>query len=168
MSEREISKLRLEIDAVDAELLAQLNRRAALVRKVGTLKGGAPAYRPERESDIRRRVAAQSASAGNRDGRLPERGRRIPRIISACRARAGHPRLLPRSAGHVQRAGGAPAFRAARGGRPGGDHRRGLPQRRVRATHFAVAPAENSTDGAVGRTLDLRSRRRSGSAAKWT
>ncbi len=55
-SKTDIASLRVEIDALDAELLALLNRRAAVVRKVGALKGGAPAYRPERESAILRRI----------------------------------------------------------------------------------------------------------------
>lgn len=157
MSEKEIGKLRLEIDAVDAELLALLNRRAALVRKVGALKGGAPAYRPERESEILRRVSAHSASAGNRDG-LPA-GSAVGvfrEIISACRALEQDIRvsyLGPRGTfseqavrQHFGLAVAAEpaltideAFRCAESG----------------ATHFAVAPAENSTDGVVGRTLDL-------------
>ena len=50
---QDIVGLRVEIDALDDQLLDLLNRRAALARRVGELKGGAPAYRPERESDAR-------------------------------------------------------------------------------------------------------------------
>ena len=46
MSEKEIKKLRLRIDALDDELLRLLDRRAAAVRKVGGLKGGRRVYRP--------------------------------------------------------------------------------------------------------------------------
>jgi chorismate mutase/prephenate dehydratase len=51
----ELSKLRDEIDRVDRELLAALNRRAALVREVGARKGaagGGSIYRPGRERDL--------------------------------------------------------------------------------------------------------------------
>ena len=152
MSEREIGKLRLEIDAVDAQLLALLNRRAALVRKVGELKDGKRVYRPERESEILRRVS------GAKGGALPAAAVTaiFREIISACRAleqEISVAYLGPRGTfseqavrqhfGHAVAAEPAAsideAFRSAESG----------------ATQFAVAPVENSTDGAVGRTLDL-------------
>jgi chorismate mutase/prephenate dehydratase len=155
MSEKEIKKLRVEIDALDAELFALLNRRAAVVRKVGEIKGGAPAYRPERESEILRRIASL-ASAGK--GTLPaEAAVTVFReIISACRALEQEIRVaylgpqgtfseqaVRRQFGHSVAAEPAVSidevFRSAESG----------------ATQFAVVPAENSTDGVVGRTLDL-------------
>ena len=45
----DLSQLRNQIDLLDQEILAQLNARAALARKVGSLKVG-QAYRPEREA----------------------------------------------------------------------------------------------------------------------
>jgi len=41
----EIDKLRRQIDAVDDELAALLQRRAALAQQIGQAKGGAPASR---------------------------------------------------------------------------------------------------------------------------
>jgi chorismate mutase / prephenate dehydratase len=156
MSEKEIKKLRFEIDALDAELLALLNRRAAVVRKVGALKGGAPAYRPERESEILRSIAARTAAA--KGGALPAEGAVavFREIISACRALEQEIRVaylgpqgtfseqaLRKHFGQAVAAEPAASidevFRSAESG----------------ATQFAVAPAENSTDGVVGRTLDL-------------
>ena len=40
MSEADLKKLRGEIDALDAKVLDLLNRRAAVVHKVGVVKGG--------------------------------------------------------------------------------------------------------------------------------
>jgi chorismate mutase / prephenate dehydratase len=155
MTEGAIKKLRLQIDALDAELLALLNRRAAAVRKVGALKGGAPAYRPERESEILRRIAA--GAAAGRDGLPAEAAVAVFReIISACRALEQDiavaylgpqgtfsEQAVRRHFGQAVAAEPAAtideAFRSAESG----------------ATQFAVAPVENSTDGAVGRTLDL-------------
>jgi chorismate mutase/prephenate dehydratase len=155
MTEGAIKKLRVQIDALDAELLALLNRRAAAVRKVGALKGGAPAYRPERESEILRRIAA--GAAADRDGLPAEAAVAVFReIISACRALEqdiGVAYLGPqgtfseqavrRHFGQAVAAEPAPSidevFRSAETG----------------AVQFAVVPAENSTDGVVGRTLDL-------------
>ena len=152
MKEKEIAKLRLAIDALDADLLELLNRRAAAVRKVGGLKGGAPAYRPERESEILRRVAAR------KDGALPAESAvtLFREIISACRALEQDIRVAylgpqgtfseqaaRKQFGQAVEAEPAPSidevFRSAESG----------------ATQFAVVPAENSTDGVVGRTLDL-------------
>ncbi len=51
----ELARLREAIDRVDRDLLAALNRRAALVREVGTRKGasgGGSIYRPGRERDL--------------------------------------------------------------------------------------------------------------------
>ena len=59
----DIAPLRREIDALDDELLALLNRRADLARRIGALKQGAPAYRPERESEILRRVGERNPGA---------------------------------------------------------------------------------------------------------
>jgi chorismate mutase / prephenate dehydratase len=143
MSEKSIKTLRSQIDTLDDELLGLLTRRMGLAREVGKLKGMAPAYRPERESEILRR--------------MPDHARGVFReIISACRALEQEIRVaylgpqgtfseqaVRQHFGHAVAAEPAPtideAFRSAESG----------------ATQFAVAPVENSTDGAVGRTLDL-------------
>jgi chorismate mutase/prephenate dehydratase len=156
MSEKEIGRLRQDIDAVDAELMELLNRRAALVRRIGELKGGAPAYRPERESEILRRVAARSAAAGKEALPAESAVGVFREIISACRALEQEIRVAylgPQGTFSEQavrqhfgqRVAAEPAatideaFRSAESG----------------AAQFAVAPVENSTDGVVGRTLDL-------------
>jgi len=148
----DIDKLRGEIDRLDDELLGLLQRRAALARRIGALKGGAPAYRPERESEILRRVAAQA-----RDPLPAESVTRVFReIISACRALEEEIRVaylgpegtfseqaVRKHFGGAVEAGAAATidevFRRCESG----------------AAQFAVVPAENSTEGAVGRTLDL-------------
>ena len=77
----DIDKLRREIDGVDDELLKLLNKRAALAGRIGALKQGAPAYRPERETEILRRVAER-----NPGPLAPERVSGVFReVISACR-----------------------------------------------------------------------------------
>jgi chorismate mutase/prephenate dehydratase len=49
-----LAELRIQIDAVDGELLALLNRRAALANEVGEIKRaeGSPVFRPEREAQV--------------------------------------------------------------------------------------------------------------------
>jgi chorismate mutase/prephenate dehydratase len=151
-SETELASLRATIDALDDELLALLNRRAAAVRKVGELKNGKRVYRPEREAQILRRLGARNP------GGLPAAGVSavFREVISACRALEQEIRVaylgpqgtfseqaVRQHFGHAVVAEPAAtideAFRSAESG----------------ATQFAVAPAENSTDGVVGRTLDL-------------
>lgn len=148
----DIARLRREIDALDDELLGLLNRRAALAQRIGTLKAGAPAYRPERESEILRRLTAQSG------GPLPaERAAAVFReVISACRSMEAMLRVaylgpegtfsemaLRKQFGHAVEAEACASiddvFRSAESG----------------GAQFAVVPVENSAEGAVGRTLDL-------------
>jgi chorismate mutase/prephenate dehydratase len=148
----DIAQLRRDIDALDDELLALLNRRAALAQRIGTLKAGTPAYRPERESEILRRIAAQGS------GPLPaERAAAVFReVISACRGMEAMLRVaylgpegtfsemaLRKQFGHGVEAEACASidevFRSAESG----------------GAQFAVVPVENSAEGAVGRTLDL-------------
>jgi chorismate mutase / prephenate dehydratase len=147
----ELDKLRREIDRIDDEITALLERRAAQAKRIGELKGGAPVYRPERESRILGRVAAKAALLP------PERiGAVFREIISACRALEETIRVsylgpegtfseqaVRKHFGHavdaLPVASVDEAFRRCESG----------------TAHFTVVPAENSTEGVVGRTLDL-------------
>jgi chorismate mutase/prephenate dehydratase len=147
----DIDKLRGEIDRLDDELAELLQRRAALAKDIGARKGGAPAYRPERESEILSRVSEKKGVLSR------ERLAAVFReIISACRGMEEAIRvsyLGPEgtfSEQAVRKHFGSAveglacvsvdeAFRRCESG----------------AVQFTVVPAENSTEGAVGRTLDL-------------
>ena len=143
MSEKEITKLRLEIDALDDELLALLKRRTGLAREIGKLKGTAAAYRPERESEILRRI--------------PDNARAVFReIISVCRSAE-----QPVSASYLGPQGTFSEqavrrhFGSSVDARPAGSIDEVFRSAESTAVQFAVVPVENSTDGVVGRTLDL-------------
>src|SRR3954469_10798831 len=147
----EIEKFRQEIDRIDDELAAALQRRAGLAQKIGALKGGTAAYRPERETQILKKISGVKGTLG------AERLTAIFReIISACRgleeaiqvAYLGPEGTFSEQAvrKHFGRAVDAlpepsvdDAFRRCESG----------------AAQFAVVPIENSTEGAVGRTHDL-------------
>jgi len=148
----EIDKLRAEIDALDDELLALVNRRAARARRIGDLKAGAPAYRPEREIEILRRVtnanpgplAAERVSAVFRE------------VISACRSME--------AAIRVAYLGPEGTFSEQATRKQFGDAVEAMPAPTVDevfrrcesgAVEYSVVPVENSTEGAVGRSLDL-------------
>ena len=81
---RRSASLRDQIDAVDRELLALLNRRAALAQQVGEIKKreGSVAFRPEREAQVIDGLKARNAGPLQTDSVAP-----IWReIMSACRA----------------------------------------------------------------------------------
>src|SRR5687768_11454485 len=147
----DLQKLRAEIDRLDDELHALIQSRAALAQKIGELKHGAPAYRPEREAQILERLSAKR-------GALPaERVIAVFReIISACRGLEEAIRVsylgpegtfseqavrkhFGRAVDALPAASVDEAFRRCESG----------------AAQFTVVPVENSTEGAVGRTLDL-------------
>jgi chorismate mutase/prephenate dehydratase len=147
----DIEKLRQEIDRIDDELASLLQRRAALAQRIGQAKGGAPAYRPERESEILRRV-------GRSQGALPaERIAAVFReIISACRGLEEAIRvsyLGPEGTFSEQAV--RKHFGAAVEALPVASVDEAFRRCESGAAQFTVVPAENSTEGVVGRTLDL-------------
>ena len=148
----DIDRLRKEIDALDNELLALLQKRARLAQRIGALKGGAPAYRPERESEILRRVAAQAGAPLSAEAAT----RVFREVISACRGLEEELRIAylgPEGTFSEQ------AVRKHFGGAVRAEAGASIDEvfRRCEsgAAQYAVVPAENSTEGAVGRTLDL-------------
>ncbi len=147
-----IERLRREIDALDDELLKLLNRRAEAARKIGELKGNTSAYRPERESEILRRVASAAA------GPLPaERALAVFReVISACRSlEAGLRVAYLGPEGTFSEQAVRKHFGAAVEAQPHASIDEVFRSAESGAADFAITPAENSTEGAVGRTLDL-------------
>ncbi|MEW5864167.1 MAG: prephenate dehydratase [Pseudomonadota bacterium] len=152
MSENDIARLRAEIDRLDDRLLAALNRRAALARRIGALKGTAPAYRPEREAQVLRRLAA--ASQG------PLAAERVcavfREIISACRALEQPLRVAYLGPpGTFSEVAALRHFGSAVETRPCAGIEEVFRAAETGEADFAVVPVENSTEGAVGRSLDL-------------
>jgi len=150
----ELLALRTQIDGVDRELLALLNRRAALAQEVGELKkrSGGVVFRPEREAQVIDGLKAVNP------GPLPSPSvAPIWReIMSACRSlerRARVAYLGPAGTFSEEAALGFfgssidrvpctsidEVFRSASAG----------------AADFGVVPVENSTEGVVARSLDL-------------
>ena len=145
----DLDKLRREIDALDDELAKLLDRRAGLAIEIGKLKRGGPAYRPEREAEILRRLSS---------GNLPkERLVAVFReIISACR---GLEEAIKVSylgpEGTFSEQAVRKHFGAAVEALPFASVDEAFRRAESGAVQFAVVPVENSTEGAVGRTLDL-------------
>jgi len=149
-----LKPLRERIDAIDRQLLELLNQRARIAQEVGHVKAesDAPVFRPEREAQVLRSVAERNPG--------PLHGEDVQtvfrEIMSACRAlekRVAVAFLGPagtyseeavyRQFGHAVEilpcASIDEVFRAAEAG----------------AAEFGVVPVENSSEGAVSRTLDL-------------
>lgn len=147
----ELARLREGIDRIDSDVLRLVSERARLARRIGEIKRG-NIYRPEREAQILRRTAERNP------GPLPDEAvQRIEReIMSACLALEqplqiaylGPAGTFSESAA-LKHFGGGPDLIAY----PAIDD----VVRAVEAGNvdYAVVPVENSTEGAVGRTLDL-------------
>lgn len=152
MTDDALKPLRARIDEIDDALLGLVSERAAIAQAVGRAKKGEKIYRPEREAQIVRRL--REANPGPLSGDSVER--LIREIMSACRALeettcvaylgpAGTftQQAVLKQFGHAVDAVPEPdidaCFHAVETGR----------------ADFAVVPVENSTDGVIGRTLDL-------------
>jgi len=147
----DIEKLREQIDALDDELLALLQRRAAAAQKIGALKGGAPAYRPEREAEILGRISQQKGVLSSE--RLVAVFREI---ISACRGLEEAIRVAYLGPeGTFSEQAVRKHFGGAIEAQPFASVDEAFRRCESGAAQFAVVPVENSTEGAVGRTLDL-------------
>ena len=147
----DLEKLRAEIDRLDDELHALIQGRAALAQRIGALKQGAPAYRPEREAQVLERLSAKR-------GILPsERVIAVFReIISACRGLEEAIRvsyLGPEGTFSEQAV--RKHFGRAVDALPAASVDEAFRRCESAAVQFTVVPVENSTEGAVGRTLDL-------------
>jgi chorismate mutase/prephenate dehydratase len=147
-----LKALRARIDAIDDSLLKLLSERAQIAQEVGRTKRGEKIYRPEREAEIIRRL--RQANPGPLSGDSVER--LIREVMSACRALEQDIRVsylgpqgtfsqaaVTKHFGHEVSAQAEAdidaCFRAVETGR----------------ADFAVVPVENSSEGAISRTLDL-------------
>lgn len=151
MSE-ELKQLREQIDRLDDEVLKLVNQRAALAQRIGHLKLNSVVLRPEREAQVLRRVQDKNAGPLS-NGAVAQL---FTEIMSQCRALEAPltiaylgPEGTFTEAAALKRFGSAieekscatidEVFRAVESG----------------AAHYGMAPVENSTEGAIGRTLDL-------------
>ncbi|QSA95551.1 prephenate dehydratase [Methylococcus sp. EFPC2] len=150
-----LAELRAQIDALDDQILALVNRRARCAQQVAETKvsdGEVDCfYRPEREAEVLRRIAGQNP------GPLPNEAavRLFREIMSACLALEKPLRVAflgpagtftqqaaYKHFGHAVQTHPLPAideiFRAVESG----------------ACQFGVVPVENSTEGVITHTLD--------------
>jgi chorismate mutase/prephenate dehydratase len=154
MTDDKLKPLREQIDAIDTQILDLLNRRARVAQEVGHVKAetNAPVFRPEREAQVLRSVASRNPGPLD-SGDIQTIFREI---MSSCRALErrvavaylGPPGTFTEQAvyqqfGHAIEGISCTSideiFRATEAG----------------TADFGVVPVENSSEGAVNRTLDL-------------
>ncbi len=150
--DNDLKKLRDQIDAIDDQMLKLVSERARLAHTIGQVKNGGPIYRPEREAQVLRRLLEQN------EGPLSaEAVTAIFRtVMSNCRAlekelsvaflgplgsysEEAASKQFGGLSKPVQCASIDEVFRMAETGH----------------VDYGVVPVENSTEGAIGRTLDL-------------
>ena len=147
-----LKTLRARIDALDRQLAKLLSQRARLARRIGALKQGATAYRPERKAEVLRGILRENR------GPIPDAAlaRLFVEIMSACRALEeattvaylGPEGTFSQEAAIKQFGGGAALA-------PCASIDDVFRQVETGAAGCGVVPVENSTEGAIGRTLDL-------------
>jgi chorismate mutase/prephenate dehydratase len=146
-----LKELRDRIDRLDDEILKLLNERARLAQEIGRLKER-NAYRPEREAQILERLRTASG------GPLPAETvvRLFGEIMSACRALEepvsvaylGPPGTYSEEAA-LRRFGAAARMV------PCASIDEVFREVEAAVVGYGLVPVENSTEGAIGRTLDL-------------
>ncbi len=146
-----LKNIRGQIDALDERLVKLLSARARLAQQIGRLKQG-PVYRPEREAQVLRHVTQLNPG--------PLSGHALARVytevMAACRALEdavtvaylGPQGTFSQEAALKHFGGGAPAV-------PCASIDEVFRQVETGAVGYGVVPVENSTEGAIGRTLDL-------------
>jgi chorismate mutase / prephenate dehydratase len=147
-------KLRQQIDSLDRELLALLNRRAGLALSVGELKKkeGSVVFRPEREAQVIDGLKAGNAGPLRNDSVAP-----IWReIMSACRSLETPTRVAYLGpAGTFSEQAALGYFGSSIVRVPCGSIDEVFRATTAGAADFGVVPVENSTEGVVARSLDL-------------
>jgi chorismate mutase / prephenate dehydratase len=154
MSTKTLDQLRTDIDAVDRELLAALNKRAQLAAEVGEIKRveGSAVYRPEREAQVIAQL--QSKNLG------PLKAENISHIwrevMSACRSLEAAQRVAVLGpAGTFCEQAALEFFGASVELIYCANFDQVFQATAAGSAHFGVVGVENSTEGPVTRSLDL-------------
>lgn len=149
-----LPELRTQIDALDLELLALLNRRAALAHEVGEIKrvDGSPVFRPDRETQVISNL--QTANTGPlKNSSLAVIWREI---MSACRAlEAGQRVAYLGPAGTFSEQAALQFFGSSIERVPCVSIDEVFRATAAGSAEFGVVPVENSSEGVISRSLDL-------------
>jgi len=148
----ELQRYRAQIDAIDDQLLGLVSERAKLARTIGSLKNGGPIYRPEREAQVLRRLLEQNP------GPLSDEA-----ITAVFRTVMSNCRALEKELS-VAFLGPLGSYSEEAAIKQFGGLSRPVQCTSIdevfrfveaRLVDYGVVPVENSTEGAIGRTLDM-------------
>jgi len=147
-----LKNFREQIDRLDDELLRLVNQRAALAQQIGHLKENGVVLRPEREAQVLRRLQAANVGPLSNDAIAAL----FTEVMSQCRALEA-----PLSVAYLGPQGtfselaALKRFGSAVQGQPCATIDDVFRAVESGAAHYGMVPVENSTEGAIGRTLDL-------------
>ena len=148
----ELKRYRAQIDCLDDELLRLINQRAELAQRIGHAKGGETVLRPEREAQILQRLL--SANHGPLSAAAVREV--FTEIISHCRALEAPLRVAYLGPhGTFSEAAVFQRFGQATEGVPADSIDGVFAAVESGTANYGMVPVENSTEGAIGRTLDL-------------
>ena len=149
-----LPELRVQIDALDLELLALLNQRASLAHEVGEIKrmDGSPVFRPDRETQVI--SSLQAVNPG------PLKGQSVAviwrEIMSACRALEAAQRVAYLGpAGTFSEQAALQYFGSSIERMPCASIDEVFRATAAGSAEFGVVPVENSSEGVISRSLDL-------------
>lgn len=150
--DNDLKKLRDQIDAIDDQVLKLVSERARLAHTIGQVKNGGPIYRPEREAQVLRRLQEQN------EGPLSSES-----VLAIFRTVMSHCRALEKELS-VAFLGPLGTFSEEAANKQFGGLSKPVQCASIDevfqtvesgAVDYGVVPVENSTEGGIGRTLDL-------------
>ncbi len=147
-----LKQFRDGIDSIDAQILALVNERAKLAKEIGHVKEDGVIYRPEREAQVLRRMQAE-----NQGPLSSEAVSNIFRAVMAnCRALEKELSIVFLGPlGTYSEEAALKQFGQGRNAIVCGTIDEVFRTLEADNADYAIVPVENSTEGAVGLTLDL-------------
>lgn len=147
-----VQKLREGIDEIDTQIVALLNKRARLAQDVGQAKAGGQKFRPARESEVIGNVLK-----ANTGPFTDESLQAVYREIIACCLALEQPMRVSYlgPAGTYSEEAARNRFGSVAELVPCATLDEALAATEKQKADLALLPVENSTEGAVNRTLDL-------------
>lgn len=148
----QLKEIRNQIDAIDEQVLKLINERAALAREIGHKKENGVIYRPEREAQVLRRMQEE-----NQGPLSAEAVSNIFRaVIANCRALEKELSIVFLGPlGTYSEEAALKQFGKGQNAIVCGTIDEVFRTLEAGNADYAVVPVENSTEGAVGLTLDL-------------
>jgi chorismate mutase / prephenate dehydratase len=147
-----LKQFRDQIDAIDEQILKLVNERAQLARKIGNVKEDGVIYRPEREAQILRRLQTHNDGPLSNDAVAHI----FRAVMSNCRALEKE--LSIAFLGPLGTYSEEAALKQFGHGRTAvvcGSIDEVFRTLEAKQADYGLVPVENSTEGAIGLTLDL-------------